>query len=512
MKRDGVQYGRRVEGRSQEWRRLLSASKLPITRLSEKLVSDDRRVVTRFLHLEPRPRRVRSIAGRVMALSEDRVSRLLTRVMENFSSRHRDIESTFLEHYREAARYLDRAVEISERRKMLMGAYFTHEYSIESAALFNPSVVFHPDQSGLKPDSVRFLMSMRATGEGHVSSIVFREGEMDGDGEVDLYPPARYARSAKPVPDRRIEKESFIDRLSDMGVRMEYVQPVLEALPDPFSVYQLEEAVEACRRGNRLSRAVRNAAANMIWLARANYELRFPTDCTPTEMVIFPATENERRGMEDLRLVRFMADDGRSRYCGTYTAYDGFRILPMLLETCDFRVFHVSTLSGRYAQNKGMALFPRKVGGQYLMIGRHDGENLFLMRSDDLYHWNHAEKIQEPEEPWEFVQIGNCGSPLETESGWILLTHGVGPVREYCIGALLLDRKDPSRVIGRLRDPLLSPAGEEREGYVPNVVYSCGSMVHRGRLIIPFAMSDEATSFVTVKLPDLLDLLRKSGR
>lgn len=211
-------------------------------------------------------------------------------------------------------------------------------------------------------------------------------------------------------------------------------------------------------------------------------------------------------------LLGTIDDDGRCHYYGTYTAYDGFRILPMLLETSDFRVFHVASLSGRYAQNKGMALFPRKVGGQYLMICRHDGENLFLMQSDDLYHWDNAEKIQEPEETWEFVQIGNCGSPMETESGWILLTHGVGPVREYCIGAMLLDREDPSRVIGRLKDPLLVPAGEEREGYVPNVVYSCGSMIHHGRLIIPFAMSDEATSFATVKVADLLELLLKSGR
>jgi predicted GH43/DUF377 family glycosyl hydrolase len=481
------------------------------TRLPEKLVSDDKRVVARYLHLEPQARRIRSIAERVMKLGEDRVSRLLAKVLNNFSSRHRDIEAVFRDHFREVSRYLDPGMNFTESRKMLIGAYFTHEYSIEAAALFNPSIIPHPDQSGLTEGSLRFLMSLRATGEGHVSSIVFREGELDGNAEVDLYPPIRYAYSAKPIPDRWIEKESIVDRLTDMGMHVKFVQPILDALPDPFNIYQLEEAVDEAKKKNSLSKAVRNVAANMIWLVRANYELRFPTDCKPSEMVIFPATDNERRGMEDLRLVRFMAEDGRCSYYGTYTAYDGFRILPMLLETCDFHAFRVSTLSGQYAQNKGMALFPRKVGGQYLMICRHDGENLFLMQSDDLYHWDNAKRLQEPEEPWEFVQIGNCGSPLETDSGWILLTHGVGPVREYCIGALLLDRENPYRVIGRLREPLLVPAGEEREGYVPNVVYSCGAMMHHGRLIIPFAMSDEATSFVTVQVSELLDLLLKSG-
>jgi predicted GH43/DUF377 family glycosyl hydrolase len=227
--------------------------------------------------------------------------------------------------------------------------------------------------------------------------------------------------------------------------------------------------------------------------------------------VIFPATRHEQRGMEDLRLVRFVDAGGQVRFYGTYTAFDGRRVHPMLLETADFRSFHVTTLSGRYARNKGMALFPRPVDGAYLMLSRHDGENLYLLRSDDLYVWNRAAQLQAPAQSWELVQVGNCGSPLETDSGWIVLTHGVGPMRQYCMGASLLDLEDPSRVIGRLREPLLEPTAEEREGYVPNVVYSCGSMIHNGQLIIPYAMSDSRTAFATVPVADLLARLLGGG-
>ncbi len=249
----------------------------------------------------------------------------------------------------------------------------------------------------------------------------------------------------------------------------------------------------------------------MLWLAEANYELRFPPECLPAEIVIFPVTEQESRGMEDLRLVRFVDDDGQVRYHGTYTAFDGSRMFPMLLTSTDFVTFQVRPLSGRYARNKGMALFPRKINGLYTMISRHDGESLYVLRSCEPYFWSEAEKLQTPHEPWELLQIGNCGSPIETEAGWILLTHGVGPVREYCIGATLLDRDDPSRVIGRLKRPFLMPSGAEREGYVPNVVYSCGSMIHKERLIIPYAMSDLATTFATVSVQELLERLLTAG-
>ena len=481
-----------------------------VKRLPDKLVSDDKRVVARLFQPEPRLRRMRAIVKRIMSLGEEETMRLLTGVLNRFSSRHKNIETIFREHCSAVSRYVESATGLTETYRLLIGAYFTHEYSIEAAALFNPSMVPHPDQDGMKQDSIRFIMSLRATGEGHVSSIVFREGEVDGQGEIHLYSAPRFAYSTRPLSRKSIEKNAFIDRLSDLGLREKVIGRVMETLPDVFDVYQLEKAVEEAGERGDSNRLSRYSAGKLLWLANADYELRFASDCKLSETVIFPSTSSESKGMEDLRLVHFEDDGGKVHYYGTYTAFDGFRILPMLLETSDFRAYRVSPISGRYARNKGMALFPKKIGGQYMMIGRYDGENLFLMRSRDLHHWDDAKKIQEPVEPWEFVQIGNCGSPLETESGWILFTHGVGPVREYCMGALLLDRNDPSRVIGRLREPLIFPHEAERDGYVPNVVYSCGAMIHRGRVILPFAMSDEATSFITMRVEYLLDRLVES--
>jgi predicted GH43/DUF377 family glycosyl hydrolase len=354
-------------------------------------------------------------------------------------------------------------------------------------------------------------MSLRATGEGHVSSIVFRRGIFSPSGSISFDPPPRFAYVAKPVPDRFFDKHLFFRKLLEMGVYEELVGPVLSDLPDQFNLDQLRETLNKVRQHPDTPRAIKNVAADMLWLAYANYELRFPPDCLCAEIVIFPATRSESHGMEDLRLVCFTEDNGQSLYCGTYTAYDGFRTLPMMLETRDFKTFNVLTLNGRHAKNKGMALFPRKVNGSYMMIARHDGENLFLLTSDNIHFWNEARKLEGPAEPWEFVQIGNCGSPLETEAGWILLTHGVGPVRQYCIGAVLLDRNDPARVIGRLRQPLISPAHEHRRGYVPNVVYSCGSMIHNDQLIIPYAVSDSRTAFATVNVHELIHRLQESG-
>jgi predicted GH43/DUF377 family glycosyl hydrolase len=296
-----------------------------------------------------------------------------------------------------------------------------------------------------------------------------------------------------------------------MGEREDLVARVLVQLPDEFSPAQLATAVGRIRKEPDIPSAFRQIASEMLWIAGANYELHYPEDCMPSETVIFPATAYERNGMEDLRLCRFVHEDTGVHYYGTYTAFDGRSLHAMLLETRDFHAFRVSTLSGRYARNKGMALFPRKVNGYYMMIGRHDGENLFLMRSSNLYVWNQSQKLQTPTEPWELVQIGNCGSPVETDRGWILLTHAVGPMREYTISATLLDRDDPSKVLGRLRRPLLRPTDEEREGYVPNVVYSCGAVLEDGHLIIPYAMSDSRTAFATVETDVLIDRLLEDG-
>ncbi|MBN1420999.1 MAG: glycoside hydrolase family 130 protein [Planctomycetes bacterium] len=481
---------------------------MDVVRRRERLESDDRRVISRFLTFDRD--RTRSIIRRVLLLPDEEVPPLLEQARARFAGRHPDLDGAFRENFTLAARHIEPPPELPADRLLLIGAYFTMEYSIEAAALFNPSIVPHPDQTGLPPGAVRFLMSLRATGEGHISSIVFRRGVLTED-VITFDPPPRYAYWARAIPCENFAKAEFARKLRRIDPDLQFAKAVLNRLPDPFPFDALAEAVREVSMSRGTPITFRKVAADILFIARAHYLLRFPADCLPAETVIFPATEQERRGMEDLRLVRFVEDDGSARYFGTYTAFDGTVVVPMLLETPDFRTFRISTLDGRYARNKGFALFPRKVGGRYLMVSRHDGECLYLLESDDLSFWDAATRIREPAEPWELVQIGNCGSPLETEEGWILLTHGVGPVRQYAIGAMLLDRADPSHVRGRLRQPLLIPTAEEREGYVPNVVYSCGSMIHGDRLFIPYAMADQATSFITVSVAELIDRLLADG-
>lgn len=481
-----------------------------VTRRPEMFVSDDRRVITRHLDFGD-PVRIRSILSRLLNLTEQQVRDGLTNTIHEFANRHRDLHAVMVHHYHAVAPHLPPRIQLSEPHRLLIGAYFTMEYAIESAALFNPSIVPHPSQGQINHGCTRFLMSLRATGEGHVSSIVFHRGVIDETGGITFDPPPRYAYSARPSPDKLHHKQRFFRRLIEMGVSSDLCRLVMEDLPEPFTLRQLQTAINQHRDQPDLPHEFPTATNDMLWLARANYELIFPDDCMPREIVIFPGTDVESRGMEDLRLVRFIDDDGKDHYYGTYTAYDGFRMLPMMLETADFTHFHISTLGGKYIRNKGLALFPRKVGGRYMMVSRHDGEKLYLLESDDMYTWPQAQLLLEPTEPWELTQIGNAGSPIETDAGWLLITHGVGPMRRYCLGAALLDLNEPWRVIGRLRDPLLEPISSEREGYVPNVVYSCGSMLHNGDLIVPYAISDVATKFATVKLDALLSKLLAAG-
>ena len=476
---------------------------LTVTRLSQKFVSDDGRIIARLFDPGGEAR-IRAVVDRVMATSEEEVESVLARTLRRYNARHGDVGEIFEEHFNELTDEFEAPPGLSRERRLLIGAYFTMEYSVESAALFNPSIVPHPSQEGVPGGSLRFVMSLRATGEGHISSIVFRTGVIDGSGGIRFDVPGRYMQRLKPVRDRQIEKKWLFRKLIEMGAYNDAVQAVLDRLPKTFTYVKLDRAVEEVRQTTSAPDVHEEAATNIRWVACSNYVLRFAPGTDPSRIVIFPATENESRGIEDARLVRFVDDDGRVRYYATYTAYNGFRILPQLLETCDFSTIRVRTLHGRHAQNKGFALFPRKLEGWYLMLSRLDGENNYLMRSRDIAFWNDAVLLQTPEYPWEFVQIGNCGSPLETEAGWLLLTHGVGPMREYCIGASLLDLEDPSKVLGHLAEPLIVPTDEEREGYVPNVVYSCGALIHAGRLIIPYAMADSATSFASVPVDDLL--------
>jgi len=386
--------------------------------------------------------RITRVTGRVLAMSQESVESELTELMQEFSSRHAGLQAIFTDRFMEVCQRLPTAPTMPEEaRRLLIGAYFSHEYSFETAALFNPSIVRHPDQGGLAAGEVRFIISLRATGEGHVSSICFRSGIVDADGEIRLDPPGHYATT--PVGTGMAQRDG-------------------------------------------------------------GYEVEFPSDTPLAERVIFPMTPSQRNGLEDARFVQFTEDDGTAAYYATYTAYSGREIAPEMLRTDDFLSFRFMPIQGNAVRNKGMALFPRRIGGRFAMLTRLDGESLQLSRSDDLHTWNNAATILVPEESWEFLQIGNCGSPIELPEGWLLLTHGVGAMRRYCISAALLDLHDPTRVLARLRSPLLCAVGQERQGYVPNVVYSCGGMAHSGNLILPYAMSDHATSFAVAPLRGLL--------
>ena len=449
--------------------------------------------------------RLSTIIGRALALTEDEVEKELAAVHEDFDGRHYDIEPVFMSHFAKVQEHVFTQRPLTRSRQLLIGALFSGEYALEAAALFNPSIVPHPDQSGVPAGGLRFIMSLRATGEGHISSIEFREGTISPDGQIELTPVSRYVSLPEVLPNPSYRKRSFIIKLHEMGFDNECTAAVMVALSTNFTRSELADRVASFRRENLpLASDTRRTLECIQWLADSNYELRFSDKLAVSERILFPVSDNESNGIEDARFVRLVDDDGAVTYCATYTAYNGRDILPQLIETQDFLHFRVLTLNGSAVQNKGMALFPRRIHGRYAMLSRQDDENLFIMFSDNSHYWSDPQIILRPAEAWESVKIGNCGSPIETAAGWLVITHGVGAMRKYCIGAVLLDLEDPTRVIGRLREPLLSPNEAEREGYVPNVVYTCGALLHDRELVIPYAMSDYATSFATVSLDELL--------
>jgi len=445
------------------------------------------------------------IIARVLALSDEDVARLLSQVLGEFEDRHERVAQLFRNRFLQIRHHLGEAWEPSAERQALLGAHFTHEYSPESAALFNPSIVPHPDQSGLPKGALRFILSLRATGEGHISSITFRTGIVSAQHRITLTPPVPFVAEPERVPNAAYEKALFAHKLQEAGVQNDFCQRVLDQLPETFILDDLHRVLTMERRLTDPNDATpERAVRGILLLAESNYEVSFAPDSRVSQRVLFPSTASQRNGIEDARFVRFQNEDGSLTYYATYTAYDGKIILPQLLETPDFFHFKFNTLNGPAVQNKGMALFPRKINGRYAMISRQDDENILLMFSDNIHFWQSPKVLLSPAQPWEFFKMGNCGSPIETEAGWLVLSHGVGAMRKYCLGAFLLDLNDPSRVIGRLREPLLSPNEAEREGYVPNVVYTCGTLLHGRELIIPYAMSDYASSFATVPLDDLL--------
>ena len=445
--------------------------------------------------------------ARILALDEDQVRVSLDDVVIRFNERHRDLAGTFRRHARELADRLDPVRELSEARKLLLGATFTSEYAIEGAALCNPSIVAHPDQNGTVAGSLRFVMSVRGIGEGHLSSIGFRTGVIDAAGGSRIDDPTPFATvgTAEPALLDAAVFRSELTRVDDAGEAADYV---LNGLGARFTQTALEQRLARLETSMRTRRQAKATIALLRSIAERTYAVEFSDRTTLAERVLWPSMWAEQGGMEDARFVRFVEDNGSITFYATYTAYSGSHISQQLLETKDFQSFTSTPIVGRAAANKGLALFPRRIGGRFAAMSRSDRESNTVTYSDDLSVWTSALPCQRPTRAWEVLQLGNCGSPIETDTGWLVLTHGVGPMRTYCIGAILLDLDDPTRILGQLSQPLLSPAADERDGYVPNVVYSCGALVHADTLVLPYGISDGAIGIATVALPELLIALR----
>jgi predicted GH43/DUF377 family glycosyl hydrolase len=471
---------------------------------------DPKRIIARFFFPGPESR-VQSIIQRIQEMPDQAAQLVLNQSLRDFSARHRNISRIYQKHFDRARDIMagrnGNMDELPEYKKMLIGAYFTNEYSIESAAFFNPSMVEDPDQTGLQEGQKRVIISFRATGEGHISSIVFRGGVLDQQNNLELTPAGSLVDEAEAIRNFVYQKETFCNKLHEMHTEDSIVKQVMDKLRFEFDYNELHNAIEATIREINPDYQQKKMLQTITWLADSHYEISFSLDTAISERVIFPIAAAESNGIEDARFVKFTDNDGSVRYYSTYTAYNGFTIMPKLIETKDFYHFNFMPIHGENAQNKGMALFPRKIKGKYAMLSRLDGINNYIMFSEDINLWDKAIKIQGPKFPWEFIQIGNCGSPIETEYGWLVITHGVGTMRKYSLGATLLDLDDPTKVIGQLSEPMLSPNEEEREGYVPNVVYSCGSIIHNDELVIPYAMSDTSSTFATIPMDELFSRL-----
>lgn len=472
---------------------------------------DFKKVIPRFFNTGDE--RSLALINRILGMPEPDADALLHQVLDEFAARYRNIEAIFIKHFDLIRNLLteDDQAALSNEKKLLIGSYFTMEYAIEAAAIFNPSVVEDPDQAGAGPGEKNVIISFRATGESHISSLVFKRGKLDKDAMIHFEPGGNFMIEGSLTQKKRDNKLAFEELLSQMTLPEDIRPGILNQLNDPFSYKEIESVLKNALLSIESVMEKKKIKYDILSMVNTSYELNFPSDSMLSERVIFPVTFTEKNGIEDARFVKFTDEDGSSTYIATYTAYDGSFILPQLIKTKDFCHFKTSPLHGKAAINKNLALFPRKINGQYAMISRIDGVNNYIMFSDDMYLWETAQLLQQPKHAWEFVQIGNGGSPIETEKGWLVITHGVGPMRKYCLGASLFDINDPSIELGRLKEPLLLPNEDERHGYVPNVVYSCGSIIHGDKLFIPYAVSDQASSFASISLTGLLNEILDPG-
>ena len=488
---------------------MTSIERLEVRRSSYRIRPDPRRVLARLFipgqeGLIDGESRAGSVVDRVLQLDDDEAAAALAEVVASFADRHADLLATLEEHFALVAHRIDDPAALSVTHRHLVGAYFTQEFTVEGAAVCNPSIVPHPIQDDVAPGELRVVMSLRAVGEGHRSTIEFRTGVLDAAGELRLddHDDLVVAGRLEPPSYRRDHFHRVLKALDDDGASATFV---LDLLPDPFSGAELHAALATLHDQLVTRRRAAETIDRIRLIAASNYVVSFPVTSSLSQRVLTPLGPHETHGMEDARFVRFVDDDGTVTYYATYTAYDGAHVAPQLLATDDFRTFTSTQLTGRAATNKGVALFPRRIDDRYVALSRWDRETNAIVTSSDLTVWDDPVCIQRPTEPWNLVQLGNCGSPIESPAGWIMLTHGVGPMRRYAIGAELLDLDDPARVIGHLTEPLLVPTEAERDGYVPNVVYSCGAVLHGGNLVIPYGIADANIGVATVPLEQVLD-------
>ena len=472
---------------------------MKIKRSNIQIKANPKRVIINFLDLGVNTNntsRVNRLLDSILSIPENELYTIYEDIKKNFEFRHRNFEYYLKLNFKKVQPELPSDVIISKIRSLVIGAYFSKEYSIQSAALFNPSMVLHPNQSELKEGEKRFVISLRSVGEGHISSIEFRSGIVDEEGNITLDKETGYTSCSEKNLNKVYKKKNI---LKNTAILKNFNQTILENFEDNFTYDDYLEK----EKSNTFSTFDKVTQQQLFHILDTNYDVQTDGNAPICERVIFPNATGESMGMEDVRFVAFF-ENGKTQYIGTYTAYDGHKISPQLIITEDFVHFKARSMYGTAVSDKGMALFPEKVNGKYVMIGRQGGENITIMYSDDLFIWDDYKVIMTPQDIWGHVQLGNSGSPLKTKHGWLLITHAVGPIRKYVLGAILLDLDDPSKIIKKLNKPLLSPNEEEREGYVPNVVYSCGSIIHEGNLILPYAMSDSASTFATINIEDII--------